>query len=78
MVSLFFSAVPSKISRDSNSQVPIGLISAPGSHYHVRYGGSNMLQISLLQMIYHIGDVEDLTPMAVDIYRSFLKFLLLF
>ena len=28
MVSLFFSAVPSKISRDSNSQVPIGLISA--------------------------------------------------
>ena len=28
MVSLFSSAVPSKISRDSNSQVPIGLISA--------------------------------------------------
>ena len=70
MVSLFSSAVPSKISRDSNSQVPIGLISAQAPIIMSVMEGqiwSRSLYFKWCRRCWRLS-----TPMAVDIYRSFL------
>ena len=66
----------SKISRDSNSQVPIGLISAQAPIIMSVMEGqicSRSLYFKWCRRCWRLS-----TPMSVDIYRSFLKFLLLF